>query len=76
MAKTVQGRKFRMDITKNWEERTYTVSCSDCGKVLFDPLVKEFVRPLRYEEDLEYLEELCCNLEDLHQRTCVVSNSG
>ena len=75
MAKTVQGRKFRMDITKNWEERTYTVSCSDCGKVLFDPLVKDFVRPLRYEEDLEYLEELSCDLECLHQRACEVTNS-
>jgi hypothetical protein len=72
MAKTVQGRSHKMDITQDWEKRTYTVSCSDCGKVLFNPLVKDYVRPLRilYEADLEYLEELGCDLEGLHQRTC------
>lgn len=74
MANTVQGKSHKMDITEDWATRTYTVSCSDCRKVLFSPLVKDFVRPLRYEEDLEWLEELGCELEDLHQRTCAVSN--
>ena len=72
MAKTVQGRSHKMDITQDWDTRTYTVSCSDCGKVLFSPLVKDFVRPHDEcgEADLEFLEEMSCDLQDFHQRAC------
>ncbi len=67
MAKTVQGRSHKMDVSQPWDTRTYTVSCNDCGKDVFKVKVKDYVQPQNPSDGVDFLEDMGCDLESYHQ---------
>jgi len=63
-------KHHKMDISQDWDSRTYVVTCDDCKKVILSTLVKFFVNPLRPEVGLLDLQEAGSELEGIHGVVC------
>jgi len=59
-----------MDMSIDWEVRSHDTYCEDCGKTLSKLLIKDYVKPLKPSDGMQFLNDMSLEIEGMHSIVC------